>query len=248
LSGGIEKLNRNLARRIEVAHVPEEERLWPTGDFSIADEPVDSAAAVAVGMAQRPELQFLRQASQDASLANLAELRKALSASNALLGMSGGPCKKLIAILCKGEAGNRRDQIQQLEEQRQREIADDIRQAAQDMNAQVRLMAIARARSTYAGAKLKEQEDKQAKGTGSVFETTSARLTWLKARDQQVREMIAWHLAHTRLQEAQGVLIQGCDPHADLMSSFRPPLSAPEEYPPMEGNVLPQNRKTYTER
>jgi hypothetical protein len=246
LEVGIEKFNRNLARRIEVAGVPEEERLWPVGDFAVPAESVDLAAAVALGMAHRPELQFLRQASEDAGLGNLSELRKALSASNALLGTSGGPCKKLIAILCKDETGNRRQQLQQLQRQREREIADDIREAAQDMNAQVRLIAISYARSRHAAAKLKEAEDKQAKGTGSVFEVSSARLTWLKAKDQQVREVIAWHLAQTRLQEAQGILTQGCDPHADLLSCFPPALSSPQEFPPMETRTLPQYRRTYT--
>src|SRR5262249_6204224 len=152
----------------------------------------------------------LRQAEQDARLGNLAEVRRALSASNALLGMSGGPCQKLIAILCNNETSSRRQQLEQLQEQREREIADDIRQAAGDMNAQVELVAFARAGGKNAAAKLKEQEDKQAKGTGSVFDVTSARLTLLKARDQYVREVPLWHLAHPRLQEAQGVLIKEC--------------------------------------
>ncbi|HMF15663.1 MAG TPA: hypothetical protein VKE98_00580, partial [Gemmataceae bacterium] len=228
LAVGIEKLNRNLARKIDIEGVPEEERLWPVADFSVPEEPIDVAAAVELGLAQRPELVFLRQASQDASPANVAELRKALSASNALLGSTGGPCMKLITMLCKDETGNRRQQIQQLQEQREREIADDIRQAAADMNGQVRLVVLANARSDYAGTKLKEQEDKLSKGTGSVFEVASARLTWLKARDQLVREVMAWHLAHTKLQEAQGLLAHGCDPQADLLTSCPAQLSHPQ--------------------
>jgi hypothetical protein len=246
LAVGIEKLNRNLARKVKIEGVPEQERLWPVADFTVPEEPIDVAAAVELGLAQRPELVFLRQANQDASVANLAELRKALSASNALLGSTGGPCMKVIAILCKDETGNRRQQIQQLQEQREREIGDEIREAAADMNGQVLLIALASARSTYAASKLKEQEDKLAKGTGSVFEVASARLTWLKARDQQVREVIAWHLAHTRLQEAQGILAQDCDPKADLLPSAPPRLSPPQEFPPMETRVI-QYRRTYSE-
>ena len=246
LSNGIEKLNRNLARKLEVVGVPEYERLWPVADFSVPEQPVDVAAAVALGLAQRPELQFLRQASQDAGLANLAEVRRALSASNALLGMSGGRCQKLIAILCNSETSSRRQQLQQLQEQREREIADDIRQAAGDMNAQVELVAIARARARHAAAKLKEQQDKQAKGTGSVFDVTSARLTWLKARDQQVQEVTAWHLAHTRLQQAQGALTEGCAQQDDLLSSCPVQLAPPQEFPLQESKILPQFRRTYS--
>ncbi len=220
--------------------MPEEERLWPVADFAVPEEAVDSAAAVALGLAQRPELQFLRQAGQDASLANLAAVNKMLSASNALLGMSGGPCAKLIAILCKNEAGIRQQQVMQLQEQRAREIADDIRQAAQDMNAQVRLVALARARTKHAGDKLKEQVDKQARGTGSV---TNAKLTWLKARDQQVREVTAWHQAHTKLQEAQGGLIDGCKAQVEPS-----PLATPQELPPLEAAILPKFRGTNSEK
>ena len=246
LAVGIEKLNRNLARKIDIEGVPAEERLWPVDDFSVPEEPIDVAAAVELGMAQRPELVFLRQASQDASPANLAELRKALSASNALLGSTGGPCMKLIMMLCKDETGNRRQQIQELQQQREREIADDIRQAAADMNGQVRLVVLANARSDYARTKLKEQEDKLSKGTGSVFEVASTRLTWLKARDQLVREVMAWHFAHTKLQEAQGLLAHGCDPQADLLTSCQAQLSHPQMYPPLEATILPQYRRTYT--
>jgi outer membrane protein TolC len=153
-------------------------------------------------------------------------------------------CSKLIAILCKDEAGNRRQQIQQLQEQREREIADDIREAAGQMNSQARLVAIARARGVYARAKLKEQEDKLAKGTGSVFEVASARLTWLKARDKLVQEVTAWHVAHVQLQEAQGVLSRGCDAHTE---PALPRVSPPQMYPPPEATRLPQYRRTYTQ-
>jgi hypothetical protein len=245
LEAGIEKLNRNLARKVEVAGVPEEERIWPVGDFSVAETHVDPAAAVSVGLAQRPELQLLRQASQEAGPGNLGTIDKLLSSSNALLGMSGGPLHKLLAILCKDEAGTRRDQLTQLQEQREREIADDIREAAQDMNFQVRLVILARARAKNAAAKLKEQEDKQAKGTGSVFDVASARLNWLKARDQQVREVTLWHIARTKLREAQGELWKDCEHRSESASA---PSHIPVLWsPPMDGSRW-QNRWTYSNR
>jgi outer membrane protein TolC len=243
LDGGIDKLNRLLGKMLDLQDVPERERLLPAVDLQIAEAPMDIASAVALGLSNRPELQMLRQARDDTSPATVDAIRKLLSVANPLLGMSSsGHCvKKLIALLCKNETGVRQEQIDQYLKQREKEIADDIRQAVIDLQSQVQIVGLARARAKDAQDKLKERQEKRAQGTASAVDVTTARLTLLKARVELTQEMMAWYSARVKLKQAQGLLVIECEdchgleeqPHVDRHEELGRPL--PETLPLVQG-------------
>jgi hypothetical protein len=221
LDAAIEQLNRNLAKMLNLKVAPERERLWPSADFQLADAVPAADDAVAVGLAHRPELLLLRKAREEAGRADLAAVRKLLAASNMLLGLNGsGSLAKLRAVLCANETGVRREQLEQLAAQRESEVADEIREAVDDMRMQTRLVALAKTRTLRAGTKLKDIEAKRAKGTLSAVDVAPVRLAWLKARSELIHEVMARHIARIKLRQSQGMLVAECG--GDVVSGSSP--------------------------
>ncbi len=211
LDAGIQTLNRLLAKALDMKGFPEHERFAPAGDFQMFSLADDVDANVGLGLQTRPELQMLRRARDETSPTNLAAARKLLAAGNGLLGMNGSSSlAKLRSVLCANETAVRREQLDQYSSQREDEIAGDIRQAMQDLRTETQLVGVARQRAANAQARLKEQEDKQAKGTISVVDVANARLIALKARGDLIHEVMAWHIARVKLKEAQGLLAAEC--------------------------------------
>jgi len=211
LDAGIERLNRNLAKMLGLKMDAEKQRLWPTADFYPSGPVPPTEQALAVGMENRPELLLVRRMRDETNRANLAAARKLLAGSNVLLGLNGsGPLAKVKAVLCANEAGVRQEQLDQLARQRETEVSDEIRQALADMRTQIQLVALTSARTARAESKLKEVEAKRAKGTLSAIDVVPVRLAQLKARGELAEAVMAWHIARTKLRQAQGLLAAEC--------------------------------------
>jgi hypothetical protein len=209
LQAGIEKLNRQLARMLDIPGVPEQEHFWPALEASINVAPRDRDAEVAKGLSSRPQLQLLRQA-QSSGLLSMSAMRKLLAASSGLLGADQGKASQVRAILCAHEGAVRKEQIDELADQRRREVADEIRQAISDLEAQTQLMVIARENVLRLRADYDKARDQRARGTASLIDETAAHLAWLKANAELVQEVMAWRLAGARLKQAQGLLAREC--------------------------------------
>jgi len=95
--------------------------------------------------------------------------------------------------------------------ERERAAANEVRQAAHDLNAHRRLAGIARQQARSWKDKLDDLEDRGAKGLASFAEIASARLEWLKARGDVVAELVAVRVADVRLKQAQSFWgLDGC--------------------------------------
>jgi len=211
LDAGIERLNRNLAKMLGLKMDTDKERLWPTADSYPSGPVPPTEQALAVGMENRPELLLVRRMRDETNRANLAAARKLLAGSNVLLGLNGsGPLAKVKALLCANEAGVRQEQLDQLATQRETEVADEIRQALADMRTQIQLIALASSRAARADTKLKDTEAKRTKGTLSAIDVAPVRLAQLKARGELVEAVMVWHIARTKLRQAQGLLAAEC--------------------------------------
>jgi outer membrane protein TolC len=116
----------------------------------------------------------------------------------------------------RAEVAERRRQLQEYHAHRQREVAEDVRQAAQSVRAQMEVIALTRRRVDSWHARVQEVEEKKTKGVDSYAEVTEARLEWRRARRELVRETVNLQRAWVRLRQAQGVLPLLCGPTPGL--------------------------------
>jgi outer membrane protein TolC len=104
----------------------------------------------------------------------------------------------------------RRQQIQQHLADREQAVAQEIWQAVRTIAAQQQLIALTRQKVRSWQSKVRELEDRNKQGLASFTEVALAKLDWLRARGDLVKEVMAWHIARAKLRQAQGVLPREC--------------------------------------
>jgi hypothetical protein len=213
---GSRLLNLDLKRRLALPYQPETEHLWPAGDLAIDPTPVEAEKAVGTALADRPELRGLRAAYLGLSPDSLPDVRDLLRAASPLLGRGPGAAPpRLLQLLLRrtpppdpaipAELEVRRKQLADLIAGRERQVADETRAAALEMNAQVVRVGLARERLQIQEEKLADAVKKRdANQPGAEFLEPQVRADWLKARAEVVAEVAAWHQARVRLRAAQG--------------------------------------------
>ncbi len=219
LQAGLVELNGRLKGLTGLEDLPPDEWLWPAVEHPVSYEPVDVEAAVAVALANRPELLLLRALDQDLDAKTLPVVREYLHSLSGLLGSSGGPAKRLVSAVEAlkafllgrgGEKALRSGQIRQLLAERERAVADEVRRAAALLHTKSRLAALSRERVLNQQAQVREAEDKAGRGAGSFLEVMSTRVEWYKARGQLTTDVMGWHTARAQLRMAQGLLAWEC--------------------------------------
>lgn len=213
LQGGLSELNSRLKAMIGQQDMPEGERLWPSADWATAAEPVDTAAAIQTALQQRAELQLLRRVNCDLDAKTLMVVREFLKTVHGALGGSSASNSPLfhaaetLFALCSRHAMERalrNIQLQQLIADRERAVADEVRQAiaAIDMNA--RLIELDRQRVQSWQVRVQEMRDRVARGAATFLELLQAETEWYKARASLIGDIMAWHRARALLTTAQG--------------------------------------------
>jgi hypothetical protein len=214
----IAQLNAELKKAIGVEGCTDD-RLWPAGDFGVSGAAVDVDAAVAEGLAKRPDLVLLREVNQKLNAQTLPVVRQFAQATSPLLGMAAkSQCVPLLACLlthlpCIGasELEVRRQQIREQLAERERAAAQEIRQAALTLGCQAQIVVLANQQTQSLQAKVQEMEDKSKQGLASFLEVSQAYLDWYRARSALVKEVMAWHIARVQLKKAQGILPAECE-------------------------------------
>jgi hypothetical protein len=208
----VEQLNAQLYVLLGISGAPNSCHIWPQIDTSEPAEVTDVEGAVAVALGQRPELRLLRCLINDLDAETLSAVRPLLQTVSPLLGNRpplNHPCLLILRMLMPNgpvrerEVAVRRQQLVQLLHDRERVAANEVRQAAHDLNAHRRLAALARRQVKSWKDKLDDLEDREAKGMATFAEITSARLEWLKARGDVIGELVAVRAADVKLKQAQ---------------------------------------------
>jgi hypothetical protein len=209
----IQQLNGELRRRLAFAPSQTIWQFWPVDAFHVSDDQVDPEEAVAVGLASRPLLLLLSQLEAELNEGDPATVKKMLATVNGALGQEGAcPClKKLVTRLCNPDASEcerelRRQQVAIYHADREREVVEDIRQAVQNILGAKTAVVLARKQAESWYGRVKQAEEKEAKGLGSFADTTEARMNWLKARRTVLEEITNLQRAWVQLHQAQGIL------------------------------------------
>jgi outer membrane protein TolC len=128
----------------------------------------------------------------------------------------------------------REQQLSRLRADRERKAIEEIRQAALTVQAQGAVVQLAQQRARSWQERAREEEEKQSKGIGSLAATTEAKVEFLKAQRQVVKEMTNLQRAWVKLRQTQGILPLDCFPEA-LPTHVSGPSGVP---PPPPGKIL----------
>jgi outer membrane protein TolC len=184
--------------------------LWPADPLRVTPTPLDLEACVAEGLERRPDLRLLRALSH-VDAATLPVARQVLGGVHVLLGpQAPGHLARVAAALraCLGgaEVEAVRTEVGQLLAERERQAANEIRQAGREVDARFRLVILARRRAEAARKKLEEVQEKRARGLAVGGAGRTAQLDLYKARGELLHEVVNWHIARTQLARSLGLL------------------------------------------
>jgi hypothetical protein len=233
----VDQLNRELTRLLGLRGCASDEHLWPASEFAAQGEAIDIESAVAEGLAQRPELELLREVEQRLNAWTLPAVRPLVQSFHGLLGVVDQQPRPVIAAAIaravEGEAGIgieldvRRHQLQEQLADGERAVALEIRQAVRNLAAQHQLIALTRQKVHTWETRVRELEDRNKQGLASFTEVALGKLDWLRARGDLVKELMAWHIARAKLRQAQGILARECADFASPGPSAAWPLPVP---------------------
>lgn len=220
---GILQLNDELRRLLGVDDCRDDWRFWPTleGEESLARWALDEE--VRQGLAHRPQLQLLRTLPARLDARTLPAAQMLLRSFNGLLGMSEPTAQRprlglLLAFMSAAggvELDKSRQQLRHYRDEREREVARDIRQAVRAVHAGIDLVVLARERVRIRRDKFDDLRAKEDKGLTAFAEITQAHLDWLKARDEAIKETASLKIAQAKLKQEQGLLAAECGCGAD---------------------------------
>jgi hypothetical protein len=183
--------------------------------FHVDELAIDEAAAIAVGLKYRPDLNLIRSALCNLDVGTLPVIRHVMLGLSSLL---SGPARRCIPIvecvplllpgLSAKEVEKVSKQLQALLDERKRQAISDIRQAVRAIHAQQNLIRLARDREAMAQRKLDESEENFRQKRGKTTAVPLARQDLLRARGDVVHEVIEWEIARVNLRKAQGLLVR----------------------------------------
>jgi hypothetical protein len=186
--------------------------LWPQADLKVMPEETDINLAVDYGLHHRPDLALLESLAEGLDSNSRTVASQALGVLSPLLSESSSPCffASLLACLDDSKSQSVQQQVQTLLEDRRRQATEEIRQAVGLVAYRVQLVILARQKVENEEKRIKELEEKKAKGLDAEAELTTARLNLYKAQGEQLREVVNWKIARAQLRQAQGRLLEEC--------------------------------------
>jgi len=230
-----DELNTELSRLLELEDgtCKCKGRFWPVFTLHLDGCVPECDAAVAEGLARRPELFMLKRIAEDLDVKSLPAIRKMLQSVNGLLGLADAkPCltalAKLAAIVCGAgplarEVEIRRQQVNDYRNSRMAVIASEIRQDVNALQRRAQLIGLLRQRADNWKGKIEDLEVKSGKGLASFGQVMEARLQWLKARGELVQAVTGWERDLVQLALHKGILGLDCP------RECKPPCSVKQE-------------------
>lgn len=203
----IEHINSQL-RPMLGAVVGDFRRIWPSANLTVKTEKLDADRAVTRGLEERADLRALRRLLRGMDADDLSAVRHALEQLHPGLGATPSRFPTLAQALGTApqhmEAATREEQIRFLLARREKEVEEQIRQAAREV--QQALQKVAQANQTYQTA-FQATSEKGRSGSDEESEAkVSAQLALYEAQAELTSRVVAWKIAEVRLLEAVGIL------------------------------------------
>jgi hypothetical protein len=206
------RLNSELRRRTGL-DVDDQTPLWPDTDLKVEVEQIDVDAAVAEGLAVRPDVAAAQLLVDCLDTNSLAHARTSLQAIDAVLG-SATAKSCWVSFLGNSAAccewATRAEQLEQMLVHLQRAAAEEIRQAVRTIETRLQQMAIAKHRLASREQALHDLVLQWGDERVTAFDIGDARMKVVEARGELVHQVIAWEIARVRLKRAQGLYALQC--------------------------------------
>ncbi len=184
--------------------------IWPQADLVVAVAPTDAQAAVAEGLAHRADLGALQMLARSLSLETLPAVRSGMQALGPGLGASLVSQKLFGAAGGQDELPSRQSQVAQACSEAERNAAREIAEAAGEVDARLREIAVSKERWELWRQRLAGLQQKRQTDGVTAFDLTAAQLELLRAESDVVHRVVAWRIAQVRLKRAQGLLAAEC--------------------------------------
>jgi hypothetical protein len=203
--------------------------LWPQADLKVVPEETDINLAVDYGLHHRPDLALLESLADGLDSNSRTVASQALGVLSPLLSEpSSSHCfASLLACLDDSKSQSVEQQVQTLLTDRRRQATEEIRQAVGLVAYRVQLVVLSRQKVENEEKRIKELEEKKAKGLDAEAELSTARLNLYKAQGEQLRDVVNWKIARAQLRQAQGRLLEECPGINNATSSASPTESLP---------------------
>lgn len=212
----IAKLNSGLRAMLGLP-AGDTRRFWPGDELIVDADRVDVEAAVAEGLAMRPDLALLRMLAQTLSRETLPAVQTALqsaglSSDASLAGrrLWAPLVRWLTASRTSLELSTRSQQLSQLAADGERAAAEEIRSAAETLDTRLQQVALAKETLDSRRQQTATLEKKRTLGDATPLEVLEAKMKAIEAENNLVRRVVAWEIARVKLKQAQGLLVFEC--------------------------------------
>jgi hypothetical protein len=188
--------------------------IWPEADLTVTVAPIDVPAAIVEGLANRADVGALHMLNGSLDADTVPAARSSMQTMGPGLGTSMAG-KRLFG----GESGNeeelptRQSQLAEAQADTERTAIREISEAAYNVEAQLRGIAVARRRQELWRQRVAALEEKHEADGATAFDLSSARLELLHAESDTVHRVIAWKIAQVKLKQAEGLLAAECGYH-----------------------------------
>jgi hypothetical protein len=206
------RLNGELRRRLGLC-VDDQTPIWPETPLKVEVAQIDVDAAIAEGLAMRPDVAAVQRLTECLDTKSLMIARSSLQAVDAALGSSTAK-SCLLQFLSKStrncEWANRAEQLDQLLVHLQRAVAEEIRQAVYTAEARIEQIAIAKQRLANRQKTLDDLTLQWGGPDVTAFQISDAKLKVIQAQTDLVHQVVAWQIARAKLKQAQGLFALEC--------------------------------------
>jgi hypothetical protein len=233
----IADLNSKL-RQLLGLDVDDSTPIWPDTDLKVVVDDLDLDAAVANGLAMRPDLAGLELVYSSLTTEALPSARNALRGTDPSLGIAKAPATllaKFAAHHAEPELATRINQLGRLLTERQRAAAEEIRQAALTVNTRVRQISLANRSLESWQERLDEYVKKATLSGANSFDIADAQINLIKAERELLHAVVAWEIARVHLKKAQGIYAYECG-YTAIDDTCHPLDSYPDEGEPTEAD------------
>lgn len=242
------RLNHELRGLLGFESTPLHVRFWPAAELKVVAYPLNPELEVQRGLSNRPELGLLRRARGAITPATLQVIHTMLGRVDSLLGsasnLSTGPVRQLADSLLGSprEVAQRRTQMSNQLQQRESDLAGEIRTTVSTLVERERQILLAQEKVASLAGSIERFEAERTIGERTFADVALARLRWYDAQGELVGRIVAFKSTQVRLEELQGLLVAECGKylHCDGSCPHRVPLGAgamevlPSEEPPAE--------------
>ena len=216
LSESIDRLSLVLRETLGLAPADADWVVRPLIDWQAGTAIPEAEVAVAIGLANRPQLRLLRTTILGIEQGSLPVAGQVLSTIYPLLGPAASGISYVELTVAAIAAKVHKTEplaVTQLREQtrgvlawRERAIAAEIRDAVLAVKYQAQQVSVARDKYALRAAELKRLEEKAGHGLTPSLELATARLDLFEAESLWIDQLIELRVQEIRLQQAQGLL------------------------------------------